>query len=86
VNVKIAEGKQFCPECGDLALGSTDLVPGAAYIDFQPDGSFDWAGETEVFWDGQYNARPDGSPVPMGTIRLQCPTWVHEWETELMDL
>jgi hypothetical protein len=58
-----------CPECGELLRGESDLTPGCALVTRFEDGSFDYAGETDVFWDGQINRRDisDGTALA-GTV------------------
>jgi hypothetical protein len=70
--VKIS-GPLKCPECGEEIIGSVDLVPGCALMNVEPDGTFEWAGETEMFWDGQYNHCEDPTK-----LLVQCRNG-HEW-------
>ena len=56
-----------CPKCGKPAIGSSDFIPGCALFDGDPsEGAVDYAGETKVYWDGQFNASdladPPGTP------------------------
>jgi hypothetical protein len=50
-----------CPKCGVAdRIAEIDLIPGYARIlGATRDGSIEWAGETEVDWDGQ---RPASNP------------------------
>jgi len=49
-----------CPECGSQRMAQIDLIPGYAHIQgVKPDGTIEWAGETEVDWDNQ---RPASNP------------------------
>lgn len=50
-----------CPKCGTPdRIAQCDLIPGYAKIcGVKKDGSLEWAGETEVDWDGQ---RPACNP------------------------
>jgi len=50
-----------CPKCGVAdRIAEIDLIPGYARIlGAKKDGSIEWAGETEVDWDGQ---RPASNP------------------------
>lgn len=50
-----------CPKCGvSDCMAQIDLIPGYALIvGVKVDGSIEWAGETEVDWDGQ---RPASNP------------------------
>lgn len=43
-----------CPKCGlNRGLGELDLIPGVAYGHFDNDGSWQFDGETKVFWNDQ---------------------------------
>ena len=81
-----------CPECGEPARGSSDFIPGIALFDGDPrSGRVDYVGETEVLWDGQFNAieladerGPDLPLIPDVSIseqmQVQCRDG-HEWIT-----
>lgn len=73
-------GALKCPECGGGIIGSADLVPGCARMTVEPDGAADWAGGTEMFWDGQYNRAEQP-----GTMRVQCAEG-HEWDVEYAEV
>ena len=47
-----------CPKCGTAdRVAEIDLIPGYALINgVKKDGSIEWAGQTEVDWDGQRSA------------------------------
>ena len=51
-----------CPKCGEPdQVAELDLIPGTVLIlGVRKDGSIEWAGETEVDWDGQ---RPASNPA-----------------------
>ena len=51
-----------CPKCGEPdQVAELDLIPGTVLIlGVRKDGSIEWAGETEVDWDGQ---RPASHPA-----------------------
>jgi hypothetical protein len=73
-------GPLKCPECGEEIMGSADLVPGCALMNVESDGTFDWAGETEMDWDRQRNVEQDPK-----RIRVQCcdgHEWVVDFEPE----
>ncbi len=60
-----------CPECGHTAMGMLEMVPGIALLLQIEDGTFQYAGGTDVSWDSQTTARdPSGrvtlSYAPMG--------------------
>lgn len=54
-----------CPECGKVVAGERDYTPGLALVMQLEDGSFEYEGETDMYWDGQVNERdfPDGTPL-----------------------
>lgn len=45
--------KPCCPECGECADGTFETVTGVALLNFEPDGSAEYGGETKIFWDDQ---------------------------------
>ena len=66
----------ICPECGESVLGTVDEIPGVACVVANDDGSFDYSGETTVFWDGQRTVLRDDKPV------VQCENG-HEWPADI---
>ena len=66
-----------CPECGDGAIGTVDMVPGWALFNVLDDG-VEWSGETKMFWDRQYSLGEPGYPL------LQCHNR-HEWPATEFD-
>lgn len=69
-------GSLKCSECAEPILGSADLLPGCARMTVDPDGVFDWAGGTELFWDAQFNRAQDPTK-----LLVQCCNG-HEWLVE----
>ncbi len=67
----------ICPECGAPVDGTWEVVPGIALVDRQPDGSFDYVGETKMIWDEQKTAKS-----PHGLAVVICHHG-HTWETEV---
>lgn len=55
-------GTPNCPTCGKIAMGECDYTPGCAET-WPPEDTlkadatteFEYAGETDMFWDGQLN-------------------------------
>jgi hypothetical protein len=45
--------KVTCTECGAGVRGTLDRIVGIALVSECDDGTFTWAGETEVDWDSQ---------------------------------
>jgi hypothetical protein len=68
-----------CPECGAVANGTADLIPGTGLLMENEDGTFDYQGETAVHWDGQYTVT-DSS----GRATVCCANG-HEWLATIED-
>lgn len=67
-----------CPVCDKLAEGTIDQVPGVArFTSTHDDGSVDWAGDTELDYDGQ-EQRHDAD----GAVRVLCEDG-HDWYTHI---
>jgi len=76
-----------CPECGENPSGIVQVIPCMASITRQGDGSFDFAGESDVWWDDQ---RTDiyeemGQAEGEGTVSLGCKN-SHRWDSKYTDL
>jgi hypothetical protein len=71
-----------CPECGEPARGTLDDITGCAqFSDPDTKGNVEYAGDTEVFWDGQMTRKGNTE----GTVMLLDRAG-HEWEArELPD-
>lgn len=67
-----------CPECGQRAIGTVEILAGVAVLNIEDDGSAEYAGSTEVCWNGQRTARGEG-----GGMLLTCADG-HEWEMQDM--
>jgi hypothetical protein len=67
-------GQLQCPECGGGIAGSLDVLHGRAEM-FRADdeGTFEFSGSTEMFYDEQRNVATEP-----GTLRVMCPK-AHEW-------
>lgn len=62
-----------CPECGQAARGTVEVIRGLALLIFDEQGEADYEGETKVDWDSQtslVDAR--------GLVTLECPRG-HQW-------
>jgi hypothetical protein len=71
--------KPKCPAClrrglDHVATGTCEMLLGTATIEVAEDGTFDYAGETDVHWDTQECIR-DAS----GGIQLSCGYCGTEW-------
>jgi len=62
-----------CPDCGEVAVGTIEVLHGRADLIQLDDGSFEYGGETEVFWDGQMSVRDK-----KGRVQMTCDKG-HEW-------
>jgi hypothetical protein len=70
-----------CPECKEIAMGSSEVVYCTAYMEFDPETrEFNFIGDTEVCWDSQVNVEKDP-----GKMRLCCPNG-HEWVAKLKEV
>ena len=65
-----------CPRCGGEPTDIEESVLANAHITKQGDGSFDYAGESEICWDSQ-KADKDGE----GRISVICGNCRHTWRT-----
>jgi hypothetical protein len=67
-----------CPECGEPARGTLEIVQGVALVAADPDtGRPVYAGDTEMYWDSQRTVEREGKFV-----------WVcscgHDWPVDLI--
>lgn len=51
--------KTTCPICGEPIRGTLEIVQGTALLLKNPDGSYNYAGETDIHWDTQEAASFD---------------------------
>jgi hypothetical protein len=68
-----------CPDCGEPIYGTCDMIPGAALLTANDDGTFDYSGETDVFWDGQTT-----NEAGEDRVWVQCHNG-HEWKAAISD-
>ena len=68
-----------CPVCGQIARGTVEIIPGLALLSFDESGEADYAGETQVHWDGQTTDRDN-----QGRVRLICSAG-HDWPATMTD-
>jgi len=66
-----------CPQCGQLAKGTLESIPGLARLLLDEDGSAEYAGSTDVYWDDQETIRDE-----QGRVTLMCPDG-HQWLAEM---
>jgi hypothetical protein len=66
-----------CPECGEAAEGTHELVPGLALLTFDGQGEAEYAGETELDWNGQRTIHDEA-----GRVTLSCPRG-HAWQAQM---
>ncbi len=63
----------FCPECGEMARGTLETLTGVANFAPAADGSLEYTGYTDLWWDEQRTVVDEG-----GYARLVCPSG-HDW-------
>ena len=63
-----------CPKCGQTAEGMLEKLFGVAGLIFDPEGSADYDGGTNVDWNSQLPVR-DGT----GRVTLECSEG-HQWQ------
>lgn len=68
-----------CPHCKVPAVKSHETIPGAAGISIEPDGSFDFTGGTDVWWDDQ-TTNVDAK----GRMTLECDCG-RTWKSAVLD-
>lgn len=68
-----------CPECGQLAHGTLETVPGIALLVFDDNGNAEYEGETKIDWDSQVSQRDEA-----GRVLLECSEG-HQWPAERRD-
>lgn len=54
--------------------GTLERLSGVALLDVHEDGTADYAGDTEIFWDEQRSVRDE-----QGKVTLVCPNG-HDWK------
>ena len=62
-----------CPECGELAYGTLEVINGVAILSFSDDNHAEYEGETRVDWNTQRTVKHGD-----GRAFLVCENW-HEW-------
>ncbi len=77
--------KPHCPECGELAIGTLERLAGRA--EFTPvadDGTTEYSGWTEVWWDEQRTVhQKEVSPEGPDNLPLVCCPQGHTWPTAI---
>ena len=66
-----------CPTCGELAMGTRELVPGVALLVFNEKGEAEYQGETRMDWNDQVTCHDQE-----GRVTLECPNG-HQWRARL---
>lgn len=67
-----------CPECGQEPIGTYDTLLCRAEFEKQPDGSFEFSGNTEIFYDTQETEKDE-----KGRWKLECRE-THTWFARLV--
>ena len=68
-----------CPECGQSAKGTLEMIPGLALLAFDAEGWGEYDGETQIDWNNQTNQHDED-----GNDLLECPAG-HQWPAERQD-
>lgn len=70
--------KPRCPKCGKPPEGTVDTLHGLARLtEPDEDGSFEYSGTTDVWWDEQRTIRDK-----KGRVLLMCED-THEWFSKM---
>lgn len=64
-----------CPKCGDVLCGTIERVSGINHIVSDGDGNYDFAGDTELWWEENTTVMDEE-----GRTLVQCGN-AHEWYT-----
>jgi hypothetical protein len=67
---------EVCPECGEPAKILLEEVFVGARLYLSEPGVYEYAGESEVYWDTQEPVKDEE-----GCHRLECPNF-HRWLTK----
>jgi len=70
--------KSTCPECGEQLRGTIEIVHGVALIGINADGTAEYEGDTDMWWDEQIPVAGEAT----NTFRVICHN-SHEWETRI---
>ncbi len=74
-----------CPVCGELAIGTIERLSGRAeFASVAADGTAEYSGQTQVWWEEQKTAlQNDSAPESGENLPLViCPN-AHEWPTAI---
>jgi hypothetical protein len=77
--------RPVCPECGELAIGTIERLSGRAeFTAVAENGTTEYSGETEVWWEEQKTAlQNDSAPESDENLPLViCPN-AHDWATAI---
>ena len=67
-----------CPECGEPARGTLEVVQGVALVYADPGtGKVSYSSETKIDWDSQQTVQREGKPV------WNCACG-HEWPADVV--
>jgi hypothetical protein len=64
-----------CPKCGSPAHGTVENILGTAVINIEDDGTFEYAGDTDMHWDTQETITNEKGHITL-TCGQGCPDWV----------
>jgi len=68
-----------CSVCGEMAIGTLELVPGLALLRFNQEGEAEYEGETRMDWNNQITPRDSA-----GRATLECSNG-HQWAARMDD-
>jgi hypothetical protein len=70
----------YCPDCNSSARGTVETVPACAEFELGSDGTADYSGNTEAFWEEQETNRDRD-----GRVELVCENG-HHWFSKMDEL
>ena len=77
--------KPLCPECGEPAHGTVERLSGyAQFTPLKEDGSTEYSGWTEIWWDEQRTVhQKEDAPEGPDNLPLVCCPNGHDWPTAI---
>ena len=77
--------KPICPQCGELAIGTVERLSGRAeFTPVQEDGTTEYSGWTEIWWDEQKTVHQDNeAPESAENLPLVICCNGHDWPSPI---
>ena len=73
-----------CPECGEAAVGTVERLMGRAeFTTVADDGTTEYSGWTEIWWDEQRTVHQKDAPKGPDNLPLVCCPNGHSWPTAI---